>query len=201
MLPDPRDYALEITSELMHAPKSGNDSMKHNVCHLLRRKNKWSKNKDKRSPSAAPSFFTKSCLGWTLQRHRGITPWSPRGTYTQHCFRPEAADHFCLLVLVSLHCCNETLWPEAIWRRNSLFGLYFCVITPSVKKVKTGNQSKACKIQLAAFLIWPRQTCLGMVPPTMGYTFPCQPPVQTVLHKHGHCLWSLRWLWAISSWS
>lgn len=74
MLPDLRDYALEITSELMHEPKSGNTSMKHNVCHLLPRKNKRSKNKDKHSPSAAPSFKAKlveeySLLPFLYARH------------------------------------------------------------------------------------------------------------------------------------
>lgn len=192
MLPLLRDYALEITSELIHEPKSGNTGTKHNVCHLLPRKNKWSQNKDKHSPSAAPSFFTKSHLKWTLQRHRGITSWSkPMRNIYSMLFQTRGPGPSLPTCSSFPSLCNETLWPEAIWRKNSLFTL----LTPPVKKVKAGNQHKTCRrIQLAAFLICPRQTCLGMVPPTVGYTLPSQSQIQTVLHKHGHCLWSLRWL-------
>lgn len=57
---------------------------------------------------------------------------------------------------------------------------------------------------LAQALIQPRNTCLGMVPPTVGWTLLHQLTMKKIPHRHVHKLiwswWFFSWLWVLWSW-
>ena len=89
---------------------------------------------------------------------------------TGACWR-EASESECHRVLV----CFLSPSPKAIWRGKGLVHLTLRHHSPPGQEPRGRNcRMPFPRAYLACFIIQPRPTCSGLVPPTVGWTFPHQ---------------------------